>query len=135
MEKDESPFGWPARAGLILLGLVLAAAGLFAGFHSVAIVVGALTDHPVQPLPIYGVGLAMLAFPALLLALGFRCLTSRHKGELKLAAIFAGAALADALLAVWLVRLPTGGCVANPPVVRGAIEATGCIDRSWSPPS
>lgn len=134
MEGDD-PFGWTERAGLVLLGLGLAAAGLFTGFLAVGIVSGTLSDDPVQPLPIYALGLAMLVFPALLTAMGFRCLTSRRKGELKLVAVLGGAAALDVLLAVMLVRLPTETCVANPLAVRGAIEATGCIDRSWSPPT
>jgi hypothetical protein len=42
---------------------------------------------------------------------------------------------ADALLVLLLLRLEANRCVADPPAPHGAIEATGCLDRTWSPPS
>ena len=132
MEEDEA-FGWTARAGLVALGLALAGAGLLIGFFTVAVVIGALSDQPVQPWQMYALGLTMVAFPALILASGFRCLGARYPGDLKLAAWLAGAAALDLLLAAVLIRLPTDRCVSNPPVVRGSIESTGCLDRSWKP--
>ncbi|HEX9965926.1 MAG TPA: hypothetical protein VGB04_13205 [Allosphingosinicella sp.] len=131
--EEEYPFGRAARAGLVLLGLALAGAGLLTGFYAVAIVAGALSERLAQPWQAYALGVAILAFPALLLAAGFRCLSCRDGGELRLAAALAGAAVLDVALAVWLVRLPMQSCVARPPVARGSIKATGCIDRSWSP--
>ena len=131
-ETDERSLGPAARIALVLLGALAVGAGLFTGFHAVAVVVGALAEDPVQPLPIYALGLAILVFPALLLALGFASLGCRERRRLRPPAALAGAAVADLLLASWLLRLPTGGC--TPHWARGTVAAGRCIDRSWSGP-
>jgi hypothetical protein len=135
-EPDERPLGAGARVVLGLLGLGLVGAGLVSGFFAVAVVAGELGERPVQPLPMYALGVAILAFPLLLVATGFVSLACRYPRGLRPIAMLGAAIVADVLLAAWLVRLPTGGCVASPPrPPAGAIESTGCIDRSWSPPS
>lgn len=135
VEPEERPLGTAARAGLVLLGAFLVAAGLFTGFYAVGVVAGELGERPVQPLPVYALGVAILAFPLLLVAMGFLSLGCRERGRLRPIALLAAAVAADLLLAAWLVRLPTGGCAANAPWARDVIDATSCIDRSWSPPS
>lgn len=135
-EPDERPLGAAARVGLALLGIVLVGVGLVAGYFAVAVVAGELGARPVQPVPIYALGVAFLAFPLLLVATGFVSLACRYPRGLRAIALLAAAAVADVMLAVWLARLPTDRCVANPPRPSGgAIESTGCIDRSWSGPS
>ena len=135
-EPDERPLGAAARVALGLLGLALVGAGLVAGFFAVAVVAAELAERPVQPWPVYALGVAILAFPLLLVATGFVSLACRYSRGLRPIALLAAALVADVLLALWLVRLPTERCATNPlRPPRGAIEATGCIDRSWSPSS
>lgn len=133
---EERPLGAAARVALALLGAALVGAGLFTGFYAVAVVAAELGERPVQPWPIYALGVAILAFPLLLVATGFVSLACRYPRGLRAIAMLAAAIVADMMLAVWLVRLPTERCVPNPPrPPGGAIESTGCIDRSWSPSS
>jgi hypothetical protein len=133
---EERLLGPAGRVGVVLFGLVATGAGLFTGFYAVTMVATMLSDQPVQPWPMYGLGLAMLAFPLLLLAMGFLGLGCRDRGRLRLIARLAAAAVADVLLAVWLVRMPTQTCLPHPPSApAGVVGATGCLDRSWSPPS
>jgi hypothetical protein len=135
-EADERALGAAARVALGLLGPVLVGAGLVAGYFAVAVVAGELGERPVQPLPIYALGLAILAFPLLLVAAGFASLACRRRKGLGPIVLLAAAVAADLLLAIWLARLPADRCAANPPPGRGgAIDATGCIDRSSSPPT
>ncbi len=133
---DERPLGAAARTALGLLGLAATGAGLVAGFFAVAVVGGALGERPVQPWQMYALGAAILAFPLLLVAAGFVSLACRRRAGVKAVAWLAAAVVADLLLAVWLVRMPVGSCTPFPPSApAGSIEATGCLDRSWSPPS
>jgi hypothetical protein len=132
---DERPLGAAARVGLALLGIASVGAGLVSGYFAVAVVAAELGARPVQPAPAYALGAAILAFPLLLVATGFVSLACRYPRGLRAVGWLAAAVVADVLLAVWLVRLPMDRCVANPPrPPGGAIESTGCLDRSWSPP-
>jgi hypothetical protein len=133
---DERPLAPAARVAVVTFGLAATGAGLLTGYYAVALVGEVLSDRPVQPWPAYALGAAILAFPLLLLALGFLSIACRERRRLKLAAIVAGAAVAGVLLAVWLVGMPMETCVPDPrPAPAGAIEATGCLDRPRSPPA
>jgi hypothetical protein len=136
-EPDGRPLGPAARVGLGLLGLVLVGAGLVAGFFAVSVVAAELGARRSAASAAAELR-ARSRDPGLSLAAdrdGLVSLACRYPRGLRPVALLAAALVADVLLAVWLVRLPTGSCVANPPRPSGgAIEATGCLDRSWSPP-